>query len=54
MRLEPERKFGQKKNDTEKSTIVGKYWIMYRKLESEWIPHSSIYTPLKCAGAYCK
>lgn len=42
------------KNDPEKSTIVGKYWIMYRKKDNEWTVHSSIYTPINCKGSYCE
>lgn len=42
------------KNDTKKSTIVGKYWIMYRKKDNEWLVHSAIYTPISCEGSYCE
>ena len=42
------------KKDTTKSTIVGKYWIMYKKIKNQWFVHSAIYTPLTCQGSYCE
>ncbi len=37
----------------EKSEIIGRYWIMYNYDNGAWFIHSSIFTPLSCAGSYC-
>ena len=42
------------KNDTSKSEIIGKYWIMYTYENDKWTIHSSIFTALSCVGSYCK
>jgi ketosteroid isomerase-like protein len=40
--------------DTSKSTIKGKYWIMWRLKKGNWIIISATFTPLSCTGSYCK
>lgn len=40
--------------DTSKSTIKGKYWIMWRLKKENWIIISATFTPLSCTGSYCK
>src|SRR5882672_6245375 len=37
-------------NDKEKSQITGKYWIMWRYENKNWIIISGIFTPLSCKG----
>jgi len=39
--------------DTSRSQIKGKYCIMWRFTNSNWVIISGIFTPLSCTGSYC-
>lgn len=41
------------KGDTERSTIKGKYTIMWKKKNEEWLVSSAQFIPLSCTGNYC-
>ena len=40
-------------NDTERSRIEGKYWIMWKYKKEQWMIISAIFTPMRCSGSYC-
>jgi ketosteroid isomerase-like protein len=42
------------KGDTERSTLKGKYTIMWKKKNEEWLVSSAQFIPLSCSGSYCK
>lgn len=41
------------KGDTQKSTIKGKYTIMWKQKNNQWLVSSAIFIPLSCTGSYC-
>jgi ketosteroid isomerase-like protein len=41
------------KEDTERSTIKGKYTIMWKKKNEGWLVSSIQFIPLSCTGNYC-
>jgi ketosteroid isomerase-like protein len=42
------------KGDTGRSTLKGKYTMMWKKKNEEWLVSSAQFIPLSCTGSYCK
>ena len=42
------------KGDSKKSEIIGKYFMMYKKKNGNWLIDSVIFTPVSCTGSYCE